>query len=170
MRRAPPFPISCTKAVLCAILSAKGGRHHAQTNLFSRAGLCSLAAGRLWRKAADHTGLCADLCRQPARRVPHHTGRTVFCRPCAAADQGQGGHSGQSERRVRLRAAGVGAACHWRRRFARVSLSVATDDLPRSTYCCCRISTGMPTICGVCWMAASEQSFCRTLPRMGGWA
>ena len=49
--------------------------------------------------------------------------------------------------------------------FARVSLSAATDDLPRLN-----VSTGMPTICGVCWMAASGQSFCRTLPRMGGWA
>ena len=117
MRRAPPFPVSCTKAVLCAILSAKGGRHHAQTDFFSRAGLCSLAAGRLCRKAADHTGLCADLCRQPARRIPHHAGRAVFCRPCAAADRGQGGHSGQGERRVRLGTAGVGTACHWRRRF-----------------------------------------------------
>ena len=117
MRRALPFPVSCTKAALCAILSAKGGRHHAQTDFFSRTGLCSLAAGRLCRKAADHTGLCADLCRQPARRIPHHAGRAVFCGPCAAADRGQGGHSGQSERRVRLRAASVGAACHWRRRF-----------------------------------------------------
>ena len=54
--------------------------------------------------------------------------------------------------------------------FARVSLSVATDDLPGSTCCCCRISTGMPTICGVCWMAASGQNFCRTLPHRGAWA
>ena len=47
--------------------------------------------------------------------IYHYAGRTVFCGPCAAADRGQGGHSGQSERRVRLGTAGVGAACHWRR-------------------------------------------------------
>ena len=46
--------------------------------------------------------------------------------------------------------------------FARVSLSVAADDL--------RISTGMPTICGVCWMAASGRRFCRILPRRAWWA
>ena len=54
--------------------------------------------------------------------------------------------------------------------FARVSLSVATTICPGSTCCCCRISTGMPTICGVCWTAASGQSFCRTLPHRGAWA
>lgn len=54
--------------------------------------------------------------------------------------------------------------------FARVSLSVATTICPGSTCCCCRISTGMPTTCGVCWTAASGQSFCRTLLHRGAWA
>ena len=53
---------------------------------------------------------------QPAG-YPTTQGAQYFCGSCAAADRGQGGHSGQSERRVRLGTAGVGAACHWRRRF-----------------------------------------------------
>ena len=168
MRRVLPFPVSCTKAVLCAILSAKGGRHHAQTDFFSRAGLCGFAAGRLCRKAADHTGLCADLCRQPARRVPTTQGAQYFADLVQQQTGGKvviqvkanGEYGSEQQVWEQLAIGGVDfAVC--RSRWSRTIC-------PGSTCCCCRISTGMPTTCGACWTAASGLSFCRTLPHRDG--
>ena len=170
MRRAPPFPVSCTKAVLCAILSSKGGRYHAQTDLLAGLGFAALQLAGCSAKpqtTPDYVLTYAD--NQPAGYpttqgaqyfadlVQQQTGGKVVIQVKANGEYG-------SEQQVweQLAIGGVD--------FARVSLSVATDDLPwlnvlllpylyRDANHMWRVLDG-----------SIGAEFCRTLPHRGAWA
>ena len=66
MRRVLPFPVSCTKAALCAILSAKGGRHHAQTDIGAQIDTPKTTAGSPGSNCQCYGTHVAYRRRQPA--------------------------------------------------------------------------------------------------------